>query len=306
MSCQSSSSVDTKHIAIIDAIEDATMSEARRGYIDGLASKSFSEEEGNIKITARNAQGDIPTLMQSLQYFKSRQPDIIVANSTLSMISSVRSIDDIPICMMVGPEPWMSEISSGPDDLPANLFGVYENLDYVDTSFHIITSLMPDCRRVGVIYNQAETQSLNALSRLKQIAAENNVEIINAPVTNSSETQLIVNSLINRRIDAFFAMPDNIIFSSFEVIFKACESNNIPIFTSEAGLVSRGAVAAYGADFYQWGFQAGAISGQWLSEERTDDLPPLELVKVRKKVYNPEAFDRYGFEPDTTFSTIKL
>ena len=65
------------------------------------------------------------------------------------------------------------------------------------------------------------------------------------------------NVFLKKHIDAFFANPDNTVFGSFETIRKACDDANVPVFTSEAGLVSRGAIAAYGADIYQWGYQAG-------------------------------------------------
>ena len=44
------------------------------------------------------------------------------------------------------------------------------------------------------------------------------IELISMPVTASNETQLVVQSLLNQQIDAFFALPDNIVFSSMEVI----------------------------------------------------------------------------------------
>lgn len=78
------------------------------------------------------------------------------------------------------------------------------------------------------------------------------------PVNNSSETQLVLRSLLNKNIDVFFAPPDNTIFASFPTIVQACNEKRIPIFTSEAGLVKLGAVAAFGADMYQWGFQPGS------------------------------------------------
>jgi hypothetical protein len=43
------------------------------------------------------------------------------------------------------------------------------------------------------------------------------------PVSNSGETQLVVAALLNKKIDAFFALPDNIIFASMEVVVKSCD-----------------------------------------------------------------------------------
>jgi putative tryptophan/tyrosine transport system substrate-binding protein len=99
-------------------------------------------------------------------------------------------------------------------------------------------------------------------------------------------------------------MPDNIIFASFEVILKECNEANKPIFTSEAGLVSRGAVAAFGADFYGWGYQAGEQAVRYL-DDPVAGLPMPEVVRLRRKVANEESVIRFGFEPATDFEPIK-
>jgi putative ABC transport system substrate-binding protein len=54
------------------------------------------------------------------------------------------------------------------------------------------------------------------------------------------------------------------VFASFESIEKLCKQAKVPIFTSEAGLVSRGALLGYGADIYQWGYQAGEQAAVFL------------------------------------------
>lgn len=294
---------DLLTIGFLDAIEDATLQEAKRGYIEALDSRGWSESKKNLRIISRNAQGDVPTLVQSIQYFSTGKVDLIAANSTLSTISSVQYVQEIPICMMVGPEPWMAGLSEGPEDVPSNLFGVYETLDYIDTAFQIIREWMPEAKRVGVVYNQAETQSLNALAKIRAAAEKAGVQIIGTPVVNSSETQLVVQSLLAQDIDAFFAMPDNVIFSSFEVIWKSCDDAGVPIFTSESGLVERGAVAAFGADFYRWGYQAGLSTATYLEGDRKK-LPQLEVVMARRKVYNAEEIGKYDFKPGPEFQKL--
>ena len=92
--------------------------------------------------------------------------------------------------------------------------------------------------------------------------------------------------------DAFFANPDNTVFASFETILKSCNQINVPIFTSEAGLVKRGAVAAFGADIYQWGYQAGEQAAHYLKTHNSKDLKP-EMVKIRRRVYNVSAAKKY-------------
>ncbi|MDB5145608.1 MAG: substrate-binding protein, partial [Mucilaginibacter sp.] len=58
-------------VGFVDAYEDATISQARIGFTDALKKAGFSEDQKNIKIEYRNAQGDIPTLTQIVNYFVS-------------------------------------------------------------------------------------------------------------------------------------------------------------------------------------------------------------------------------------------
>jgi len=94
------------------------------------------------------------------------------------------------------------------------------------------------------------------------------------------------------------------VFASFETIVKACNQSNVPIFTSEAGLVQRGAVAAYGADMYQWGYQAGEQAAQFLKTKKTDGLQ-WQMVTVRKKVYNPTVAKKFNLNIPSNFQPIQ-
>ena len=131
-----------------------------------------------------------------------------------------------------------------------------------------------------------------------------NVTLVALPLNSSADAQLVTNSLLSKNIDAFFANPDNTVFASFETILKSCNQANVPIFTSEAGLVQRGAVAAFGADIYQWGYQSGEQAAQYLKTHKTDGLKP-EMVKIRKRVYNAAAAQKYHISVPENFEAVK-
>src|SRR5690606_12135970 len=246
-------------IGFVDAFEDATISQARDGFIDALKKEGYSEEDKTIKIIYRNAQGDIPTLTQIVNYFVSEKVDLIGSNTTLSTITAIQRAKNIPIFMMVSPEPERMGVLNDKGEAPANLFGVSESLAYIDTSFALIPKFVkPKGNRivVGMVYNQSEPQSQDALQRVKTIADKLNIQVEAMPINSSADAQLVTQSLLNKGIDVFFANPDNTVFASFETILKNCNQKNIPIFTSEDGLVKRGAVAAFGADICERGYQA--------------------------------------------------
>ena len=298
---------DSKKIPVIgflDFVEDPTLAKAKQGFLDALEKNGYSEKDSTMELIYSNAQGDIPTLGQACDLLISKKVDLIASNTTLSTITAVQRTKTIPVCMLVAPRPDIAKLTDSSGNNPPNLFGVYETLDYIDTAITIIKKLKPAAKKIGTVYNQSEPQSRDAFNKLQNKCDELNLTLVRLPVNNSSETQLVIQSLLSKNIDVFFALPDNVIFASFETIIKSCNDANVPVFTSEAGLVNRGAVASFGADFYLWGFQAGEQAAEFLKTNSFQTVKP-EIVKVRKKIYNPEAALRFGINPDSSFTSYK-
>ncbi len=291
-------------VGFLDFIEDPTIALAKKGFFDALAANGFSEKDSTISIEYANAQGDIPTLGQACDLIISKHPLLIGTNVTLSTITTVQRNKSIPVFMMVSPRPDIAKLTDGAGKAPANLFGVYETLDYLDTAVTLIKQLKPATKVVGTIYNQSEPQSRDAFNKLQSGCEKLGIQLEALPVNNSSETQLVMQSLLSKNIDVFFALPDNVIFASFETVVQSCDKKGIPIFTSEAGLVARGAVASFGADFYQWGYQSGLQAALFLKQKNTNGLQP-EIVKVRKRVYNVAQATKFMIIPDSTFVPVK-
>jgi putative ABC transport system substrate-binding protein len=306
-SCTSSKKSGVPVVGFVDAFEDATIAQAKNGFIDALKKNGFSEDQHNIKIEYRNAQGSIPTLTQIVNYFVSEKVDLLATSTTLATVAAIQKTKTIPIFQMVSPTPERMKVIDAAGKAPANLFGTMEELNYIDTSFALIPKLLkPKAGQltIGMIFNQSEPQSADALDRIKGLATKLNVKIIALPLNSSADAQLVTQALLNKNIDAFFANPDNTVFAAFETILKSCNQKNIPIFTSEAGLVQRGAVAAFGADIYQWGYQSGLQAAQYLKTHKTDGLK-LEMVKIRKRVYNAAAAKKYNITIPADFVAVK-
>ena len=290
-------------IGFIDYVQDATLQKAKNGFMDALGANGFSESKKTISVIYKNAQGDQPTLLQAVDLLISKKPILIATNTTLATVNTVQRTKEIPVFMMVSPRPDIAKLTDTNGKAPANLFGVYETLDYIDTSVSLIHTLFPNAKTVGTIYSQSESQSVDALNKLKAGCVRLGIELKALPVTNSSETQLVTQSLLNKGVDVFFALPDNVIFASFETVASSCKEKHIPIITSEAGLVSRGALASYGADFYQWGYQSGLQAAKFLQTKNTQELKP-EIVLLRKRVFNPAVAATFNCKPDTSFTPV--
>ncbi len=298
---------DIPVVGFADAFQDNTIEQAKTGFIDALQKNGFDEKKGSVKIIYRNAQGNIPTLTQIIRYFVSQHVVLIATSPSLSTIAAVQNTKDIPIFMMVAPTPSLMKVNDTQGNPPKNLFGVGENLDYIDTSFLLIPKIIKPKSgnlTVGMIFNQSEPQSVESMERIQKLAAGNGISLITLPVNSSADVQLVTASLLSKNIDVFFANPDNTVFESFETIVQSCNKKNVPIFTSEAGLVERGALAAYGADIYQWGYQAGEAAAKFLKTKTTSGLH-WEMVALRRRVYNPAAAKKYGITIPSNFQPVQ-
>jgi putative tryptophan/tyrosine transport system substrate-binding protein len=304
-------------IGFAQAIEDETINDARKGFIEALAKNGFSDSAKTVEVLYKNAQGDQVALNQILDQFVGMKVNVIATNTTLAMIDAVSKTKAIPVFMMVGPSPTINNLtetdSTGRNiKSPRNLSGVYETLTYIDSNLVLIKTMFPKARRIGTIYNNSETNSTNAIKRLRAIARQMGFEVEERAITSSNETQQAAQSLAEKKIDVFFALPDNLLFASFETVVKTMNDKKIPITTSEAGLVKRGAVCGYGADFYQWGYQVGEQVASFLKDPPDSTGSslqklgyPLQTVRVRRSVYNSEALKLFGLTPPQNSTQVK-
>lgn len=297
---------DAPTVGFVDAFEDSTLAQAKDGFLAALRDGGFSEEDQTMNLIYRNAQGDIPTLTQIVNYMITQEVTLLATSPSLSTITALQNTREIPVFMMVSPTPALMKVEGADGRAPANLFGVAEDLAYIDTSFSLIPKLVtPDGGqlRIGLLYNQSEPQSVEAYERIEGLSEQLGVTLVARPVNTTADAQLVTAALLNEGIDAFFANPDNTVFAAFETIVSACNEAGVPVFTSEAGLVARGAVAAFGADLYQWGYQAGEQAARFLQTGSTEGLQ-WEMVELRKRVYNPAAAQRFGIEVPAEYEAI--
>src|ERR1700712_3395901 len=206
-SCKPKTNSTVPVVGFVDAFQDETISQARVGFVAALKDSGFSEDKGNIKIEYRNAQGDIPTLTQIVNYFVSEPVNLLATCTTLSSVTAVQKTKTIPIFEMVSPTPERMNVLDANKKAPVNLFGAVEDLQYIDTSFSIIPKLLkPKAGKlvIGMIYNQSEPQSADAMERIKSLADKLNITLIALPLNTSADAQLVTQALLAKNIDAFF------------------------------------------------------------------------------------------------------
>jgi len=107
---------------------------------------------------------------------------------------------------------------------------------------------------------------------MREAAKKLNVELIEATISNGDEA-LPATQFLAGKAQTIFITYDHIALSSFDTIVKVCKERKIPLFGGDLKCVTKGAMAAYGWDYFQIGHSAGRKAVRILKGEKQGDIP---------------------------------
>ncbi|KZL92456.1 ABC transporter substrate-binding protein [Clostridium magnum] len=272
-------------IGVTQFVEHPALDAARKGFIEALKSKGY-EDGKNIKIDFQNAQGDMPTTQTIAQKFVSEKEDLILAIATPSAQAAYNATKDIPILITAVTDPVKAGLAKSLENSGSNVTGTSDNLP-IEKQFELLKKLVPNAKRVGILYNTSENNSEIQVESAKKAAPSFGLEIVTAGLTNVNEVTQSLNSLMGK-IDVLYVPTDNVVVSAMPLIANGCFSKNIPIIGSERGQVTQGALATTGIDYNKLGYQTGLMAVEIIEGKKPNEIP-ITMLKDMQLVINEDA-----------------
>ncbi len=299
----SSNSNETISIGISQIVENPVLDLARNGFIDALKEKGF-EEGKNIEIDTQFAQGDIALTTTIAQNFVSQKKDLILAISTPSAQSASQATDEIPILFTAVTDPVTAGLVENPDAPEGNVTGTTD-MAPIDKQLELGLKIVPNAKRVGIPYNTSEVNSQVQVEIAKEVAATLDLEVVEIPVTNSSEIELAISGKVGQ-IDFLSVPSDNLIATSMSIVKKVALDNNIVVIGVDEPMVKNGALACEGIDYYQLGYKTGLMAVDIIKGKEIKDIP-VAGADSTELVINEEIADALGIEiPEDVRSSAKI
>jgi len=265
-----------------------------KGFEKALADGGF--KEGNqVTFLRQNAKNDIIQAQIITQKFIDTKVDLIHSIATLTSQTVMKRIKDVPIVFSSVTNPLgaglVPKTSLPGTKSGTNVTGVSDRWS-IDPQFEMYTKFFPKAKRWGTIYNGKDPRSLRRIKEVRKIAARLGVEMIEATISKSEETMQAAQFLTGK-VKAIYILPDRTASVSFDAIVKVCNEKKVPLFASDVSNVSRGAMAAYGVDYFLIGYSAGRKAVQILNGESPGDIPwgPAERLSL---VINEKAAKHQG------------
>lgn len=285
---------DNKHVAITQIVEHPALDAVRKGVKDVLQEAGWVEGE-NLQWNYQSAQGATATAAQIAKKFAGENPDIIVAIATPSAQAVAASARQSNIVFTAVTDPVGAKLVEAWDRPGKRITGV-SDLTPIDQHLQLIKDAMPNAKRIGVIYNPGEANSVSLVKLVNKHALALNLEVVEAASPKSADVQTATRSLLGK-VDAIYLPTDNTVISALEGVIKVAQQADIPVFAGDTDSVKRGAVAALGFNYYDVGRQTGDMVVAILNGKSPGDMP-VEGVQKTELFVNPKAAERMGLTLD--------
>ncbi|CAM4125662.1 ABC transporter substrate-binding protein [Kerstersia similis] len=279
-----------KSVALVTIVEHPALDAVRDGVKDALAKAGY-EDGKSLKWQYQSAQGNTATAAQIARKFVGDKPDAIVAVATPAAQAAVASTKTVPIVYAAITDPVAAQLVPSMDASGNNVTGVSDKLDLA-RQIDLITEIVPDAKRVGIVYNPGEANSVVVVQELRELLGQRGMTLVEAAAPRTVDVGSAGRSLIGK-VDVFYTNTDNNVVSAFEALVKVANDAKIPLVASDTDSVARGAIAALGVNYRKLGEQTGEVVVRILKGEAPGTIAsavPQELMLY----VNPAAAEKQG------------
>ena len=243
-----------------------------------------------LQLRQYNPQGDIATANAIAKEVTSANYDLILSVSTASLqtIANANRFAAPPRKHVFGitSDPWGAGVGISREnhaEHPPYMTGL-GTLPPVAEAFRLAKELKPDLRRVGLVWNPAEANSVAATGLAREICRTLGITLVEANAENATAAGEAAASVLSRGIDVLWVSPDVTVVTAIDVLLAAVKRARIAMFTSLPGYAEKGALFDLGADYRSIGRVQGELAADVLEGRDPATVPVENMVPVQLHV----------------------
>lgn len=283
---------DAPKVGLIQLMEHPSLDEIRTAIEAELDAKLG---ENAYQYDYQNAQGDTSTIANICQKFVADDVDVIIAIATNAAQGAAAAVKgtDIPVVFSAVTDPQAAGLVSDPEKPDANITGTSDAIP-VEKIFDLAGELTPDVKSYGLIYNNAEPNSVSVIEQTKAYLDSKGISYVESAVTATGEVQTAAQSLLGQ-CDAVFAPIDNTVASAMPVLAREAINVKKPVYVAADSMVADGGLATVGVNYTQLGTQTADMAAKVLQGTPVSELP-VEILTENAVVVNEETAKAIGVD----------
>mgnify|MGYP006274692823 CR=1 FL=1 len=279
-------------VAVLQQTSSMVLEDAVKGMIAGLAERGWVDGK-TVTIRRYNAEGDLAQANAIAREVVGGPFDMVLTSSTPSLqaVATANARGRLKHVFAAVADPFSAGVGldrADPLVHPPHLVG-YGSLAPVHATFLIARRANPRLARVGAAHNPAESNSRRFMELARASCKALGIQLLEAPVENSSGVIEAVQSTISRGAEAIFVPGDTTVVSAVDSVIATAAKAGVAVFSVNPGPPERGTLFDVGYNFREVGLVAGRLAADLLAgadprtvpiRETGGEIPPYLTVNL--------------------------
>ena len=266
---------DTYKIGVLQLTQHVALDKTNEGFVAALDDAGVKYE-----IDQQNAAGEQSACQTIAEKLVNDKDDLIFAIATPAAQAVAGVTDSIPILVSAVTDPAASGLVESNEHPGGNVSGT-SDLTPVKEQIDLLQQIVPDAKKVGLLYCSAEANSVLQIDMAKEALDTAGIEYEDYTVSNSNEIPTVVESMVGN-VDCVYTPTDNMIAAGMATVAMVANENKLPVICGEQGMVDAGGLATYGIDYYQLGYMAGEQAVEILTKGADISEMPIGYLDASK------------------------
>lgn len=274
------------NVALVQHASIPPLDDTLTGVVQALAARGYADG-ARIALRRYNAEGDVSTANAIAKEVTSADNDLIISISTVTLqtVANANRFATPPRRHVFGAtsDPYGAGVGVNREnhaDHPPYMTGI-GSLPPIDEAFRMAKQLYPALKRVGLVWNPTEANSVAATTIARATCAALGLTLVEANAENASSAGEAVASVLSRGVDVLWISPDVTVQTAVDVIIGAATRARVPVFTSLPGNADKGALFDLGANYIAIGEVQGQLAADVLDGKSPAAIPVENVMPVR-------------------------
>ena len=272
---------DSYTVGICQLVQHDALDAATQGFKDALTEKLGDK----VTFLEHNASGDAATCVTICNQLVAEGVDLMMGNATAALQAAAAASATIPVVgTSITDYATALEIEGWNGKTGSNITGTAD-LAPLDQQAAMIKELFPDAKVVGIIYCNAEPNSVYQSDVISGYLTDMGYKVEVFTFADSNDVANVTSAAC-AAADVIYIPTDNTAASCTETIANVVIPAGKPVIAGESGICGGCGVATLSINYYDIGYAAGEMAYEILVNGANPGDMEIQYAPEVQKLYN--------------------
>ena len=297
---QSADNPDAYIVGICEQMEHVSLSEATRGFKDGLV-EILGED--SVVFREQNAGGEQANCTTIIDGFVSDGVDLILANATWPLQAAASATNSIPVLgTSVTDYATALNLDNFDGTIGRNISGTSDLVD-LQAQAQIVQELFPEAENVGLLYCSGAPNSVYQIETVRGYLEDMGYTCEVYAFTDVNDLASVTQAACDSS-DVIYIPTDNTVAANTESVANVVLAAGVPVVGGDPGICSGCGVATIATDYYELGKLTARMAAEILTGEADISTMAVQYGPMQK-IYNAANCDTLNITVPEDYTPVE-